>query len=406
MKIRSVTLFSDLEDIPSSVREFFEAARGAFHVPVQSLRLATSPFPSWWNTSHFTPFQTKEIADRCTDLGADYVSLGSVQLRHDASWLDLIPDIVASSDSLFISAEIADRSGHIDIGRCQAIATVIKRVSILQANGFKNLYLAALANCPPGSPFFPVAYHDDRPAHFAIAVEAADIILSAINTAGSLVEARSNLVKDIEKETAELAQAGSELSSRYGIPFSGIDFSPAPFPTAETSTTAALEALGIPRLGAPGSLFGAAFIAEAIDRASYPRCGFSGLMLTVLEDSVLSVRAGEGHLTVGELLSYASVCGVGLDTVPLPGDIRQDTLAGILLDVAALSLRLDKPLTARLLPLPGLKAGDPTNFDFEYFADSKAMPIVDEGVGPLLSQLTRLQFEPIRSITGKQNQSR
>ncbi len=398
MNIRTITLFTDLDNMPSRTDSFLESARHTFHVPVQTMRIATSPFPSWWKTSHFTSLQTKEIAEQCRQIGADYVSLGSVQLRHDASWLDLIPEIIANSDRVFVSAEIADRSGHIDIGRCSAMAEVIRRVSVLQPNGFGNLYLATLANCPPGVPLFPAAYHGGGPAHFAIAVEAADIILTAITSAGTLVEARSNLIQAIEREAGELAKVGEDLSAKFDIPFSGIDFTPAPFPVADKSVAAAMEALGIPWIGTPGSLFSAAFIAEAIERAEYPSCGFSGLMLTVLEDAVLSLRAGDGRFTVGELLSYSAVCGIGLDTVPLPGDIRQDTLAGILMDVGALAVRLNKPLTARLLPLPGLVAGDPVHFDFDYFADSRVMPVVDEGIGHMMTQLSRLQFNAIRTF--------
>lgn len=397
MKIRTVTLFSDVEDLPSNTEEFFDTARHAFHVPVQSTRLATSPFPGWWNISHYATFQAQEIAEQCEKLGADYISLGPVQLRHDASWLNLLPEIVGCSESLFVSAEIADRSGHIDLGRCHAAAEIIKRLSILKANGFKNLFFAAIANCPPGSPFFPVAYHDGGPAHFAIAVEAADIFQESIASAGSLSEARVNLVAAIERESEALERVAKDIASRFEISFRGIDFCPAPFPVSGTSTAAALESLGVPMIGAPGSLFGAAFLAEVIDRARFPRCGFSGLMLTVLEDSVLAERAGEGCLSVGELLSFAAVCGIGLDTVPLPGDIKQDTLAAILMDVGALAVRLNKPLTARLLPLPGLKSGDRTQFDFEYFADGQVMPIIDEGLAGLMSKLARLHFEPVHN---------
>jgi uncharacterized protein (UPF0210 family) len=69
------------------------------------------------------------------------------------------------------------------------------------------------------------------------------------------------------------------------------------------------------------------------------------------------------------------VCGTGLDTLPLPGDASPAQLSAVLLDLACLSLRLAKPLTARLMPIPGRKAGDPTNFDFEYFANSRVMPL-------------------------------
>jgi hypothetical protein len=80
------------------------------------------------------------------------------------------------------------------------------------------------------------------------------------------------------------------------------------------------------------------------------------------------------------------MCGTGLDCVPLPGDISIRELFYILLDICTISLRLRKPLTARLMPIPGKKAGDEINFDFEYFAPSKIMSIrrlKDEGKNDL-----------------------
>jgi uncharacterized protein (UPF0210 family) len=150
----------------------------------------------------------------------------------------------------------------------------------------------------------------------------------------------------------------------------------------------------VPWLGAAGSLFAAAFVAEAIGRADIPRCGFSGLMLPVLEDSVLAVRAAAGQVGLNDLLGYAAVCGVGLDTAPLAGDIAEETLAAILLDVAALALRLDKPLTARLMPLPGLQPGDPVHFNFPYFADSRVMAAAGPGLQALLAEPAAFALAP------------
>ncbi|MCI0474746.1 MAG: DUF711 family protein, partial [Anaerolineales bacterium] len=75
------------------------------------------------------------------------------------------------------------------------------------------------------------------------------------------------------------------------------------------------------------------------------------------------------------LLLYSTVCGTGLDTIPLPGDTSVDALAAILLDLATLAVKLNKPLTARLMPIPGLRAGDATHFDFEYFANARVMDV-------------------------------
>jgi uncharacterized protein (UPF0210 family) len=110
-------------------------------------------------------------------------------------------------------------------------------------------------------------------------------------------------------------------------------------------------------------------------------------MQPVLEDSVLAKRAAEGTLTIKDALLYSAVCGTGLDTIPLPGDTTAEQIAPLLLDLCALALRLDKPLTARLLPIPGKKTGDETNFDFAFFASSRVMELESAELNfPLKSQ--------------------
>jgi hypothetical protein len=168
------------------------------------------------------------------------------------------------------------------------------------------------------------------------------------------------------------------LSAQHAVAFGGLDFTLAPYPSEAQSLGTAVERLGVPAVGLHGSLAGAAFIADALDRARYPKVGFNGLMLPLLEDSTLALRAEQDRLTLKDLLMYSAVCGTGLDTVPLPGDVSVDALAAILLDVAALSQRLGKPLTARLMPIPGKQAGEQTTFDFPYFANSHVLAVEAE----------------------------
>ena len=152
--------------------------------------------------------------------------------------------------------------------------------------------------------------------------------------------------------------------------------------------------MGVPKIGLHGSLAAASILTEAVDRANFPHTGFSGFMQPVLEDSVLAKRAAKGTLTIKDLLLYSAVCGTGLDTIPLPGDVNAEQIAALLLDLSALALRLDKPLTARLMPIPGKKAGDSTNFDFAYFANSKVMALEAE---PLTGSLAGSDIFSIRS---------
>ena len=87
-------------------------------------------------------------------------------------------------------------------------------------------------------------------------------------------------------------------------------------------------------------------------------------MLPPLEDSVLAQGWSEGAYRIDALLAYSAVCGTGLDAIPLPGDVSQQQLERIIGDVASLAFKWHKPLTARLIPAPGKKAGERTDFDF------------------------------------------
>ena len=149
-------------------------------------------------------------------------------------------------------------------------------------------------------------------------------------------------------------------------------------------------------LGLPGSLAAAAFLTESLERAVYQRTGFNGLMLPVLEDAVLAHRAAERTFSLNELLLYSAVCGTGLDTIPLTGDASPAQLAAVLLDLAALALRLDKPLTARLMPIPGKAAGDSTGFDFAFFANSRVMPLTAQPLGGLWQSQPTFSLNPRR----------
>jgi uncharacterized protein len=184
------------------------------------------------------------------------------------------------------------------------------------------------------------------------------------------------LIADIEKHTHNLTRiSNTELSNTR---FLGIDFSLAPFPDDAHSLGNAVEKMGVKKIGLHGSLAAAAILTESIERANFPHVGFNGFMQPVLEDSVLAKRAADGTLTIKDALLYSAVCGTGLDTVPLPGNATADEIAPLLLDLCALALRLNKPLTARLMPIPNKVAGDETTFDFAFFANSKVMRLDSE----------------------------
>jgi len=394
MKIRSITYFCN-PGYPLDAKKLHAAglfaaeAKKAFEeagFEVQTTRLATVPFPRLLGAGKIkeAPKLAKDLSDALPETGIAYAALGPAGPDVPASY-EVIPDAIAASKDIFFSGFLADSRIGISLPAVHACAQVIARSAPIEPNGFANLQFAALANVPHGSPFFPAAYHEGDDPAFAIAVEGADLAVKAFEGADSVESGRAALTAAIESHSKQIVSVANLLKYRFSLRFGGIDFSLAPFPKEAQSIAAAFERLGVPRAGLHGSLTAAAILTEAIDRADFPHAGFSGLMLPVLEDKMLAWRAAEGTLSVKDLLLYSAVCGTGLDTVPLAGDTTPEQISALLLDLAALALRLDKPLTARLMPVPGKKAGDATGFSFEYFANSRVMALRAEPLKGLLA---------------------
>ncbi|MCZ2128012.1 MAG: DUF711 family protein [Anaerolineales bacterium] len=384
MKIRSITYFCNPkfpldEKVLREAGNFLARAKSAYEADgceVQTVRVATTSFAQILGEKQIdqTPKYAEQLINALKEIGVNYAALGPALPQIPRSY-EIIPEAISVSKDVFFGGVMAD-SQTMYMKQIKACAEVIVKSAPLEANGFANLQFAALANVGAGAPFFPAAYHDASQPAFAVATEAADLAVNAFEGQKTMEEGRRTLVADIEKHGQALARiAKDELAQ---IRFLGADFSLAPFPDDAHSLGNAVEQMGAAKIGLHGSLAAAALLAEAIERANFPRVGFSGFMQPILEDSILAKRAAEGTLTVKDALLYSAVCGTGLDTIPLAGDVRADELAPLLLDVCALALRLNKPLTARLMPVPGKKVGDATNFDFAFFANSKVMALDSE----------------------------
>jgi uncharacterized protein (UPF0210 family) len=405
MRIRSVTIGTNvrypLDDGPFERFEaFWRRARAGFDevgLEVQTVRLAAQPFPTvlrGHGPAEVAPF-ARALEAVCQAHGMDYCSIGPVvtlEQGADLAYIDAIPDVIRATESAFASVLVAARDSGISLAGIEKAADVIVEIAHSTPDGFGNLRLAILANCEPGSPFFPVSYHRGQGTHFSIATEAADLAVAAFSEAATLQEARTNLQQAIEKQARAIEGVSRRLADDSGFRFGGIDFTLAPFPETARSIGHAIETLGVDTFGSSGTLFAVAFIKRAIEAAQFTRCGFSGVMLPVLEDKTLAERSAERLFTLDSLLLYSTVCGTGLDTIPLPGDTTVEEVSSILLDVATLSLVADKPLTARLMPIPGKKAGEVTNFDFPYFANARIMGVRGRGASSIFEQDTFLSY--------------
>ena len=405
MKIRAITGFADpgwpiqtarLKALGRALRDCRDALQSAGY-EVQTLRLATPP-PLEMEPP--VPVDERPAFARALEaeafiIGIDYAAVGPALPQEEQGYHALAP-VLAATENIFTSGLYAEPSMGLSLHAARGCAEAIREISAISPDGFGNLRFAALVNVPAGTPFFPAAYHRGGPPAVALACESASLAVQALAEETTLSAARRRLVSTLEVHATTLTQVVRRALREADVRFAGLDLSFAPFPEPGRSLGTAMEAFGASATGLAGSAAAAAFLADCLDRADFERAGFCGLFLPVLEDSVLAARAAEGHLTLKDLLLFATLCGAGLDTIPLPGDISVDALMAILIDLGAIGLRHLKPLTARLMPLPGKVAGDEVHFDFPYFADSRVLEPYARPLEGLLAATRVLDIGPLQ----------
>ena len=172
---------------------------------------------------------------------------------------------------------------------------------------------------------------------FSIGLESADLLQQTFSKTNSIDDASRQLKMNMEAALKPIERQAALIAQTAMRPYLGIDTSPAP--NLDVSIGRAIETLsGVP-FGSPSTLAACAAITDVLKSLDIKSCGYSGLMLPVLEDTILARRAKERRYSISDLLLYSSVCGTGLDVVPLPGDISVRHLAALVSDVAALAIK-------------------------------------------------------------------
>lgn len=308
-------------------------------------------------------------------LGVDFLNLGTIlpEKRYTDTHLAHIADVIIQSEILFATVTLTTQSGNVASDIAKNTADIIQQIAHKTDAGYGNLRFAALMNCPPNTPFFPAAYWSDTRTNFGIGWQAADLVQDAFTDAPNLEAGLQNLKTVMEAEGQKIVALAETLAQEWGIKFVGIDVSPAPM--GDESIAYAMEQQLSGYFGERGTLTVATGLTRTLRSLDLPLCGYSGLMLPVLEDVGLGKRSEAGYFNLDSLLLYSSVCGTGLDTIPIPGDASTSQIAAILADVAALSTQLSKPLSVRLFPVPGCNADCLTEFDSPYLTNTTVMQI-------------------------------
>ena len=292
--------------------------------------------------------------------------------RGDRALIEAIPEALTATERVCASVNVASTRAGINMDAVLSMGRTVKRAAELTAerDGVACTKLCVFANIPEDIPFMAGAYLGigEADAVINVGVSGPGVVKKAIDRAlqadPSMDLGRlSELIKKTSYRVTRVGELiGREVAESLSIRFGVVDLSLAPTPNIGDSVGEIFQSLGLLAIGVPGTTAALALLNDAVKKggafASSRVGGLSGAFIPVSEDVNISAAVRSGHLCLEKLEAITSVCSVGLDMVAIPGDTSAETIAAIIADEMAIGVTNNKTTAARLIPVPGKRAGD------------------------------------------------
>lgn len=357
------------------------AVQAEYGVPITNKRISVTPIALVGEPTRADSYvPLAETLDRCAaELGIDYVAGFSAQVEKgmtpgDAVLIDSIPEALSTTKRVCSSVNVGTTRAGINMDAIARMAHIIKDLAArtADADGIGCAKLVVFANQPDDNPFVAGAMHGVGESDLVInvGVSGPGVVLSAVRRlreSGRKIDL-GDIAETVKRMSFKVTRAGEligrEVVSRLGdgVRFGIVDLSLAPTPAIGDSVAEILEAMGLERIGAPGTTAALALITDAVKKggvmASSSVGGLSGAFIPVSEDHGMIEAVAMGALTLEKLEAMTAVCSVGLDMVAVPGDTPEETLAGIIADEIAIGVVNNKTTAVRIIPVPGKGVGE------------------------------------------------
>ena len=313
------------------------------------------------------------LLDKCaTAVGVDFLggygALAEKGMSYaDQILVDAIPEALGSTAKVCGFISLASSKAGINMRGVARIGTVIRELALQSENAIGAAKFVVFANPVSDNPFMAGGFHGVQEADnvLNLGISGPGVVRRVIAAAPR--DLPLDEIAEIIKKTAfKITRAGEligrELARTLGVRFGSLDLSLAPTTAMGDSVGRILEAMGLERVGTHGSTAALALLTDAVKKgglmASGHVGGLSGAFIPVSEDVGLSEAVQCGALTTDKLEAMTTVCSVGLDMIPVPGDTKTTTLSAIIADELAIGVMNNKTTAIRLIPVPGKKAGE------------------------------------------------
>ena len=399
-KVRTVTTFLSLnKDKSTWEKEILKASDFCNDLAfkfmensyeVQSIRIVTNAFGEYLNTSSLQNAKNNlaYITDILNSINKQKLrirfAIGEAKTKEE---IELLPELIRDFGDLCNACVNVplDEFGVLDNELITQSSKAVQKISKITPRGEGNFNFTVNFNCKSLIPYFPASYHNSSDENcFVLGLETPDLLVEVLREFNSTCRDinHNEKLKKYYKIMSEALQYhvdkikdivdGFENSSFI---FRGFDSSAAPSKNC-SSMCEVYEELGVEYFGASGSVEASSLLTKVFKSLkNIDLVGFSGLMLAVTEDIGLATGTIKEQYDLRSLLTYSSVCGIGLDTVPIPGDVSLEKLNALMRDTGTMAFRLNKPLTVRVFPVPNKKAGDMTEFKSDDLCNCKILEV-------------------------------
>jgi len=399
LDIRTVTMGIDLHpcagpDVRQVARQTYERimrlagnlvkvageVEADYGIPIVNKRVSVTPvawFAAACRTDDYHPIAL-ELDRAARELGIDFIGGWTATVEKDLNTssrtlIRCIPRALAETQRLCSSVNIGTTRAGINMDAVALMGQVIKEAAELTADtgGSACARLVVFCNAVQDNPFMAGAFCGigEGDCSLSVGISGPGTVRAAIQTLGRTCDLLQ-VAEEVKRVSFKITRAGEligrECARRLGVPFNIVDLSLAPTPAPGDSVGDIIEAIGLDRVGGPGTTAALALLNDAVKRggamATNHAGGMSGAFIPVTEDATMARRAAEGALVIEKLEAMTSVCSVGLDMIVIPGDTTPETISGIIADDAAIGMINKKTTAVRVIPAPGKRAGDTVSF--------------------------------------------
>ena len=379
----SVAVYKKIQSCASELVSVCDQLTTKYGLPIINKRLAISPASRLLEGhTESESLQLARALDRAAaDVHVDLIG-GYTALVHygmtdgERTLIRTLPDVLSKTDRLCSSVNVGTTQAGMNVDAIRCVSETILKIAeaTKDRKGFGCAKFVVFANIPENNPFMAGAYLGTGEASCVInvGVSGPGVVKRAVQSVlkehpDASLDAIAEEIKHTAfrvTRTGELI--GREVAERLCVRFGVLDLSLAPTPKVGDSVGEIYQAMGIEKIGAPGSTAAVAMLNDAVKKggifASSSVGGLSGAFLPVMEDHALAEAVKEGTLTLEKLEAMTAVCSVGLDMILLPGDISAAAISGMIMDEAAIGIFNNKTTAVRIIPVPGRGPGEYVDF--------------------------------------------